>query len=390
MVFVVTGLFSATFFTGTFEACKDFVMGNSGMIYRVQKFQKRIEENSQTGLMYHDKMIDLNSLKDYLLGTKVIVKDDTTVAKTDSGSLIQAEPKIPVEDIDSTVSEIEKLKTVSENNGASFLYCVAPSKELYQVAPPNVENYEPENYGCFLRGLSDAGIPYIELGKALIEKGLDTSEMFYYTDHHWTARCGFTANKILCEELGKRYGFEYTEQYTDIDNYNITEYENWFLGSNGKKVGLYFSGKGADDFELITPKFKTDLIEQQPLKGQIRKGDFQNTVIFKKNLEKDFHKSNTYSTYSGGDFHLQIITNNFNPQGKKILIIRDSFASVVTPFLSLQTSELHICDMRNFGGMVGEKINVEEYIKEINPDYVLVLFSGISSSDFEYDKFVFF
>lgn len=87
---------------------------------------------------------------------------------------------------------------------------------------------------------------------------------------------------------------------------------------------------------------------------------------------------------------MQIMYNNLNPKGKKILMIRDSFSCVVAPFLSLQTSELHICDMRDFEYYVGDKLNAEEYIKQIAPDYVIVLYSGVSNFEESHGKYDFF
>jgi hypothetical protein len=152
-------------------------------------------------------------------------------------------------------------------------------------------------------------------------------------------------------------------------------------------VGTYFTEEGADDFELITPKFETDLIEEQPFKNSIRTGSFEETVLYMDNLEKDYYGKNSYVTYSGGDYRLQIIKNNKNLEGKKILLIRDSFGCVVSPFLSLQTSELHVCDVRNFESFVGEKVNMEEYIQQIQPDYVLVLYTGTDLSSGRNDFF---
>ena len=76
---------------------------------------------------------------------------------------------------------------------------------------------------------------------------------------------------------------------------------------------------------------------------------------------------------------MEIIKNHKPNNGAKVLIIKDSFANVVTPFLCLQTSELHICDMRGFERMNGQEIDLKQYINEIKPDYVLVLFGGVSS-----------
>lgn len=69
-------------------------------------------------------------------------------------------------------------------------------------------------------------------------------------------------------------------------------------------------------------------------------------------------------------------------------MIRDSFACVVAPFLSLQTSELDICDVRDGEAYVGNKLNMEDYIKKEKPDYVLVLYTGVGDqTDSRYDFF---
>ena len=101
-------------------------------------------------------------------------------------------------------------------------------------------------------------------------------------------------------------------------------------------------------------------------------------------MKKDYYSVNTYSVYNGGNYRLQIISNKLNPNGKKILLIGDSFDCAVVPFLSLQTSQLHICDVRNMKGLVGEKVNIKNYIEEIRPDYVLVLYADIQDDNFDF------
>ena len=354
--------------------------------FSIEEAKDNISTVTNEELTYHNLLMDFNSVKENFLSTRVVKKEDTIVVKSDSGSLIGQSKKIDIIEIKNVVKRIDTLKTVSENNGASFLYCAAPTKELYEIAPQNVENHSKENYDLFLSELANSNIPTINFADTINNK--TDYEPFYYTDHHWTAKSGFAANNAMITELNAQYGFEYNKELMDISNYSIEHYQNWFLGSKGKKVGTYFTWSGADDFDLITPNFKTNLTEEQPFKNQIRTGELKDTVLYTENLEKDDYKINTYATYSGGDFRLQIMKNNLNPNGKKILLIRDSFACVVAPFLALQTSELHVCDVRDADYYVGEKLNMEEYIKMINPDYVLVLYTGVSSaSDSRYDFF---
>ena len=353
--------------------------------------KETIDRVSSEELSYHDTMMEIDSFRNNLLGTRVVKKDDTTVVKALSDSLCAPTGLLSDSEISEVVTQIKKLQIISEENGAQFLYCAAPKKELYEQLPSNVENHLPENFSRLLEELTEAEIPALNLTKVLDENHLTTGEdIFYYTDHHWKAYPGFLASGAICRELSSRYGFTYNEKFTDLQNYTVSQYKRWFLGSKGKKVGQYFSWHGIDDFDLITPNFETDMIEEQPIKEEIKTGTFEETVLFMENMEKDYYHKSPYSTYSGGDFRLQIMKNNQNPDGKKILLVRDSFACVVAPFLALQTSELHICDMRDYSYYIGDKMNLEDYIQEIKPDYVLVLYTGISSVRNAHGKYDFF
>ena len=110
------------------------------------------------------------------------------------------------------------------------------------------------------------------------------------------------------------------------------------------------------------------------------------------NLQKDYYNKSTYSTYCGGDYRIQVIKNRHNTNGKKILMIRDSFACVVAPFLALQTSELHICDMRSekdMPGMTTSRLNFKKYVKSIKPDYIIILYNRPgTAADSRFDFFV--
>ena len=90
--------------------------------------------------------------------------------------------------------------------------------------------------------------------------------------------------------------------------------------------------------------------------------------------------SSLYDVY-GGNFRLQIIQNGVVKNGKKVLMVRDSFAQPVSCFFATQVEEVHLCDVRNYMQYVGEKINMESYISEIKPDYVIVLYSGAYSKE---------
>ena len=387
IIFIIVGLWG-----NCFEQLKldtlDMLSGiKHGNITSIFDFKTNVDDISNQELSYHHSLMDVNSIKENLIGTRVVNKKDTIVVKADSGSLIEPIKKIKSSEIKQVVNKIATLKNVSENNGASFLYCAVPSKELYEKAPQNIDNCFEENYNLFLSELAKSSVPTLDFAETLSKSNF---EVFYKTDHHWTVRAGFEANNALLNKLNQLYGFEYNKEMMDLTNYNIDFFYNCFLGAKGKKVGTYFTWDGADDFQLITPKFMTSFIEEQPFKNQIRTGSFKETVLYMYNMKRDYYNINTYATYSGGDFRLQIMKNNFNTNGKKILLIRDSFACVVAPFLALQLSELHICDIRDGDDYAGNIINIKDYIKEVEPDYVVVIYLGVTSLRNSGGRFNFF
>ena len=143
------------------------------------------------------------------------------------------------------------------------------------------------------------------------------------------------------------------------------------MGSYGKKVGTYFTWHGADDFDLITPDFATDLVEIRPQNNVERSGSFEETMLYLDHMGKDYYHVNTYAVYSGGDFRLQIIKNNLNPNGPKVLLLRNSSSCVISPFLALQVGQLHVVDDRAGTYPSGEKVDIEDYIQNEDFDYVI-------------------
>lgn len=378
MVFVIIGLFSTS-----------VLRPIAGSFFRLIKGQNTFEEAKTTitdtaneAIIYHNQMVDLNSLKENILGTRIIKKGESFIVKNDEGYLGYSS-KVVVDNntVNTITSKIKELEVVAEENNAQFLYCCAPTKEYYYKFPSNTVSENKKNKEKLLNCFTENNIPYIDFMHSFKNNDIDGEDLFFRTDHHWRVYPGFIAAKAICEELNSKYGFSYDKKIVNIENYNVKKYYNYFLGSIGKKVGTYFTWQGADDFELITPKFKTNMTEEQPYKNSTRTGSFEESVLFMDNMEKDYYNKSPYATYSGGDFHLQIMRNNLNPEGKKILLIRDSFACVVAPFLALHTSELHICDMRNLDGMVGDAVNVKDYIQKEKPDYVIVLYNGVGSKD---------
>ena len=356
--------------------------------YTANEYSAHIKNLFSGDLSYHNELVDLNSLLLRYSGTSYVVKDDETVVKMKNGYLTYEVPYIADEDILESADKINSLYEFSRDHGAEFLYTMCPVKGYSGEFPAGIDNHIKTNCDRFADALINKGVPALVLQDEMEKEGITEEEAFFVTDHHWTPNTGFWALGKICSTLNSLYGFEYNKDYTDISNYSVETYKDWFLGSQGKKTGIRFSELGVDDIDLIMPKFETSLTEEQPFKEESRTGEFIDTALFLENLEtKDYYHKNPYATYSGGDFRLQIFKNHLNNTGKKILVIRDSFACAVTPFLALEADTLYILDVREGDYYVGEKPSVYALIEEYSPDYVVVVYTNVargSSLDFGY------
>lgn len=374
-LFLITGLCSKRLAVNLFHSlenlCRNVVSGKGDAF---QTFTEELDRSSEM-LKYHNEMLDISSAKNNLSGARIVFDSEMTIVKADSGVLLGYMSTTPYSEefLQDEVDNIKYYQTLAEANGAGFLYCERAEKSSYETLPPNYISYTAQYKKDLFQAILDNDIPCMSSSALFEEYGMAGEDIFFKTDHHWTPKAGFLVHSGICEKLQELYGFEYNAQYTDLGNYIIETYENWFLGGYGKKCGAYFAGNRVDDFDLITPKFETNFTEEIPTINSTRSGSFEDTMLHKRHLAKGYYEYNAYAAYSGGDFRLQKITNNNLEDGKKIVVIRNSFACVVTPFLALHAKELHVIDLRSGSYPVGEIIDIEAYIREIQPDYVIYL-----------------
>lgn len=387
-IIVIAGLCSKTVLSEIKNTLLIFTseVEETGVFDAFDNLTENTEKKLTANLVYHDDAVDAYSMFNRALQTSVVNKDDMVVIKAENGYLGGLRGYIEDAELKAYADNVEKLYELTKEKGAEFLYVMAPMKGYDFKYPSNVKDYTATNCDRFINYLEENDVPSFSLIKQAEKERVSSEEMFFVTDHHWRPRWGLWASEKVSAYMDEQYGFKYDKELFDIKNYNVKTYENWFLGSQGKKVGRFFTPYGADDFDVITPKFETDLIEEQPLKNWRREGDFTQTVMYMGNVEnKDYYNLNAYAAYSGGDFREQIITNKAKPEGKTALIIRDSYACAFVPFFSLAFDKTYVVDIRDGYGYVGEKPELKKYIEEIKPDYVMVFYSGMSGNDSLYD-----
>lgn len=278
---------------------------------------------------------------------------------------------IPVLDMTAIAENTVAFAQALEEENIPFLYVNTPFKIQPddKQLPVSIEDCSNENADAFLELLRSAGVDTLDLREAERAENLQHYSLFFPTDHHWTPETGLWASRHIADAISSRdSALAIDPALLDPDRYSVSVLKNIYLGSHGRRVGPWYAGM--DDLSLITPRFSTSLRFSVSAEGLEKEGSFEESVLFPEKLtEGGLLDTSRYDVYCGGEYPLMRIENLSGGNGRRLLVLKDSFSLVVAPFLSLGYDTVDYVDLRLFGS------GLLDLIHETEPDYVIVLYN---------------
>lgn len=333
----------------------------------------QIEDAMTEDFKSRNNWINLNGLFQRAIGV-TLIRDagDIDVYRMKNGQLTYGYPD---NDMNYAAAEVTGLDSFVKENGGEFIYVQLPCKAYSDdLMPAGSHTYGYKDADELTQMLRDNGVDVLDIREEIDKAGMETSPLFFNTDHHWKPSTALWAAGVISEKLASKIdGYDYDRSLYDRDNYDTKVYEDWFLGSLGRRTGVFFGG--VDDFEVILPKFDTDyyLYTESQTDGSVkeREGSFPDALMSLGYLdEKDYFSETTYFTYMGTEYRLSRVTNRRAPNGKKILMLRDSFSCTLEPYLSMSAAEITAIDLRYY-----DTLQIKEYIKNNDFDAVMVVYN---------------
>ena len=322
------------------------------------------------------RWINLNGLMQRFAGKTADVEKNWY--RMSNGQMIYSSSYIDNSRLERYSDSVAELSGYAAECGASLYYVQLPFKVAdNSLMPPGVTTYGVRNGDAMVSMLAEKNVNVIDLDRELEKEFVDRSELYFDTDQHWKPYTAlWAAQRIYSHLRESEAGWEYDEKKFDSDNFECKTYEDWFLGSIGKKTGELYAG--TDDFDLIWPKYRTDYdFTADTATGKDRRsGSFEDVMFRKENLKKDYFNVNTYAAYIGGDYRENKITNRLTENRKKVLILRDSFSCVLFPFMTLDVGEATTLDLRHY-----RKMSVMDYLKTHDIDIVLICYNPSAFGD---------
>ncbi len=175
--------------------------------------------------------------------------------------------------------------------------------------------------------------------------GVHSDEPIYYrTDHHWTA-------------LGCYYGTQVFAQKAGVTWHDLSDYEKhtregyvgtlYTFSNNSPKLGDY-----PEDFDYYVPKtsYTAEYGNKEDLSGLFphEQGLYWDIA--------DSQRSGWYFMFMYGDIFSARIRSDTCKNGRKLLVVKDSYGNPVPQYLVDSFEEIYVVDMREYKRTITETV----------------------------------
>ena len=319
-----------------------------------------VSEGLSDNVPYKDEFITLNGDIQEAMGQRV----SNGVAESDGYFALSYDR---IDNAGYIADNITALKDYAEKRGIPFVFVATPYKAEMPdfIYPLSVSDYTAENAEDVNSRLIAAGVDFLDL-----HEYVKTKADYYRTDHHWRIETALRMSGVVAQRLEK-YGVAEKsdiEYYSDADNYEYRHATDTYLGSLGRKAGAGFTGY--DEFTYVLPKYDTS-VRYRHVKGGETVVDKSGT--FEQALISDPAESDYYCSYLNNSYCEMIIHNNLCANGKRLLMVSDSYGRPLAAFLSAYFSEVKNVDTQKdrYNG------SIYELIDEYSPDAIILCYNSI-------------
>jgi len=305
------------------------------------KFMKDFENFITDQFIFRNSFVSMKRNLETLSGKE----ENHTILISDDGYLIENTSELSTSNISSNIKAINDLASVDRYNVRVSILPTA-----YEILKDKLPTFAYTNsyeklQKTLSNGLKNAG--NVDVAQSLREQ--KDEYIYYHSDHHQTALGSYYTYKALGECLG-------------YDPYPIEDFDVETMADDF--VGTMWSNSGF-------AKTKNDIIYKYTPKNKLSYTvTFDDETKDKVTLysEDKLEGKDKYAFYLDGN-HAKVKITSSCGTGRKLCLIKDSYAHSIVPFLTNHFSEIYMLDLRYYNG------DVFEYLYEHNMKDILILYN---------------
>lgn len=292
---------------------------------------------------------------DQFIGRNAFIKiktaSDVTCGKLESNGVYRCKDHYLMEAVTtpsehwskSTLASLKQFKRQYKNLDMYFLLAPNAANILEDKLPAFVKTADQDKYiDSFYKEIKSFGYTPVDVRKTLESNaGDEETQLYYKTDHHWTTDGAFLAYKQAVKTL----------KLSDKVSYKRYIVKNDFRGTLASKSGFT---NGEND----------PLIIYMPNKDK----DYKNSVIYysdTKTKTTEFYQLDNLDTKDaytvfGGSNHPIYTIKTPTKTSEKLLLVKDSYANSMIPFLAQNYREIVVVDPRYFYDNIDDIMKAED------------------------------
>lgn len=287
------------------------------------RYTKKYEKYVNDQFIDRTRFINIKASIDNLLGRS----DNNGVYRGKDNYLFESFDIPYKEAEEKNVDAINKFADKYEDVNFSFLLAPISTTVLKDKLPDDAPIIDEKKYVKEFSDKLNDRVNFLYLYDTM--KAHKDEYIYYRTDHHWTT-------------LGAYYGYEAYMKSVDVepktlDNYNKELVTNEFYGTLFSK-GL-FKVKKPDYINIYTPKDNNDEVIITYVEEQQKTASFYSSDYLK--------KRDKYGMFLSGNHPLVEIETS-SEEDKTLLIIKDSYANCLVPFLTSHYKKIILVDPRYY------------------------------------------
>lgn len=252
---------------------------------------------------------------------------------------------------------------------------------LSLIAPNSAEFYSPKSMHTGEASQKDmiekayAGMKNIICVDAYSKLKEHSGEYIYFrTDHHWTALGAYYAYTALCESL--------EISPVPLSDFETGRYEG-FVGSMYRFTSKYPQSEALKnnpdfvDYYLPVADCEAHYYKTPDMKDGVK------AEVVSTKIPEDY--SNKYLCFISGDTPIFKISTSVK-NGRRIAVLKESYANALVPFLTSHFEEIFVIDMRQFNGKGQPRLNLPAFADKNGLSDVLVLNYSIAPNNVFFGK----
>lgn len=333
----------------------------SHQTYFEGRFQTKLEQYFNDQFPFRNSLIKLKTASDLTLD----IIESNGVIKSKDGYLIERIKNPGQKEIRHDIKSLDNFK--KRNPNCNFYFLLAPNAGniMSEKLPRTVHMSDQNKYmTSFFKDLKKIGVTPIDARKVIM-KNVEKQQLYYRTDHHWTTGAAYLAYKEAHKIMDLESNIKYKK---------LSVHRN-FRGTLASKSG--FTNGRNDELQIYWPR------EHQDYHDSI-----YNFVDAKKTTNAfyafdNLKKKDAYTIFGGWNHPFYTISTP-TKSTRKLLLVKDSYANCMIPFLTQDFRKIVVVDPRYYFGDVN-KIMVEEGITDVLFLYNALTFASDESMNLMLD-----